>query len=487
MIAPGSQTWREDLAWIALALVVALGAAILNGGPLFYYDTAGYLVHGDKMLELLGLPAPDTGGDGTVARAVAAPDDGTVVGSRSPVYALLLAGLVRLAGLWSPVVVQSALIVLTIHLVAAALARQVGWTGSAARLTALATCAAALGSLTFYTAYLMPDIFAPILLVAIAALAAWSHRLGRLQILAFAVLALGAVVTHPSHLAIALAMVPVAFLVPLAFRLPGAWRSGLLVLLVAAGGLAERAAFTVAVEKVTNNVVVYQPFFTARLIADGPGKDYLDANCPSAGRAICALNAMLVRPEQLAPSHILFSREEDTGSFALLPPDQKREISQQQGAFLAAVLLSRPGSVIWMALRNTLRQLGLVSIDMTIADRQTFDSASVIYRGFPAELANGLDRDRGWIGPLTFAQNIYYAAAGLVLIGFLVLPQSRLTRPVRAFIALLLLGLLANAFVCGAISEPANRYGARVIFLIPLVAAMLLAARPWTRNARPGI
>jgi hypothetical protein len=40
----------------------------------------------------------------------------------------------------------------------------------------------------------------------------------------------------------------------------------------------------------------------------------------------------------------------------------------------------------------------------------------------------------------------------------------------------LLAGVVANAVACGALSAPNGRYGARVAFLVPLAAAVVLLA-----------
>jgi len=44
--------------------------------------------------------------------------------------------------------------------------------------------------------------------------------------------------------------------------------------------------------------------------------------------------------------------------------------------------------------------------------------------------------------------------------------------------------LLANAFVCGVLSNPHDRYGARLIWIAPLVIALLLC-RLYARGALP--
>ena len=63
-------------------------ALIVNGRPLFYFDTVGYVDQGRVALQQLGLEAPTgAGGAGPVAQAADAVR--TVDGSRSPFYSLL--------------------------------------------------------------------------------------------------------------------------------------------------------------------------------------------------------------------------------------------------------------------------------------------------------------------------------------------------------------------------------------------------------------
>ena len=500
--------------WALAAWLVLLAVFAVNGAPLFYFDTAGYFDTGTKMLHVLGLFPPE--GVGGVTGAAEAAPDGTVVGSRSAVYALIAATFLHLDALPALVLLQAALLVLALHLVCRLVLAQTGGAAQTGRValawpaTAAAALAGALGSAGFFTAYLMPDIFAALLLLSMAGLAAFAPDLRGGS--ALALLALGAlsVVLHLSHLAIALMAVPGVALACLAFGNRRWWLSVLLVALIAATGLVERRAFTFTVETTTNEHVIYLPFFTARLIADGPGKAYLDATCPKAGAdatvvahamATCALNEKLVRPEQLAPDRILFATSPEFGSYALLSAGQRRRISDEQRAFLQAVVTSRPLEVIAAALGHTFAQVGLVSIDMTLASPQMAESARRIYPGFPDSLTQGRltgENPTGehlmaenlmaenlmggnWVVPLTRLHEVYYALSGLALLALLVLPQSRLPRRLRLFGVLVLLGIFANAFVTGAIAQPANRYGARVIFLIPVVLVLLLMARPVVR------
>ena len=83
--------------WYALALAACLSVLAINGRPLFYWDTVGYITQGSEALEQVGLidpaPAGATGGaDGTVAAAPKA----TVDGSRSIAYSLFFGALAQL-------------------------------------------------------------------------------------------------------------------------------------------------------------------------------------------------------------------------------------------------------------------------------------------------------------------------------------------------------------------------------------------------------
>jgi hypothetical protein len=75
--------------WLAAASVGSLGAYIVNGGELFYFDTLGYVDQGLDALEQVGLvdEAPATTETGAAGSAPAPGGDAprTVDGSRSAV------------------------------------------------------------------------------------------------------------------------------------------------------------------------------------------------------------------------------------------------------------------------------------------------------------------------------------------------------------------------------------------------------------------
>jgi hypothetical protein len=70
-------------------------------------------------------------------------------------------------------------------------------------------------------------------------------------------------------------------------------------------------------------------------------------------------------------------------------------------------------------------------------------------------------------------QNMLYLVSLTVTAVLLFWPR-RVPGRIKALIVMLLFGILANALICGGISQPATRYGARVIWLLPLGATILV-------------
>ena len=73
----------------------------------------------------------------------------------------------------------------------------------------------------------------------------------------------------------------------------------------------------------------------------------------------------------------------------------------------------------------------------------------------------------------------------VVALAVLVIWPGLLGRDARIFAAIVILGILGNALICGGISQPANRYGARVIWLLPFTAAFLTMIAVKSRRSEP--
>ena len=472
-----------DLVWYLVAFVLATGAILVNNGPLYYFDTAGYIGQGVSILKTLGfsVPLPEGAGTGGTADAT---DDGLVTGSRAAVYSVLMAGATVFTGVTALAIAQALALLLALWLVIRPAVRVVG--GAVAPTLGIATITGALGTLSFVTVYLMPDVFAPVMLLVIAALTLFGSTMTPLEV----VLALGlgalAVVTHPSHLAIAVLMVPVAGLALLLLRPRRGWVSLVLVTLIPVFGIAERVAFATAAQTVREAEVVYQPFLTVRAIADGPGYAWLRDTCPDETVATCALwDELQVSddPWRLTASHIMFEESRELGSFKFLDAATQKAVADEQMTFFLSVARDRPIGMGLAFLRNTLDQVNKNDVSLLVPTPRILEQVHSMTSYAPPifEVARALG-DRDWIEPLTLFHQVVYGAALLVIVGYLVLVPKKPPLVIRTLVLLLLAGVFVNAFVCGGVSQPSDRYGARVIFLVPVAAALLVMLRRGDRD-----
>jgi hypothetical protein len=131
-----------------------------------------------------------------------------------------------------------------------------------------------------------------------------------------------------------------------------------------------------------------------------------------------------------------------------------------------------------MAARATLRQLGRFGTGEGVVD-QAWHSYAIVERFTPSAVPamRAAKQQRGLLG-FTAINRIHVPVALvsmllLVPIALMGLRRAALADPGR-LAATVALALLANAVVCGVLSNPHDRYGARLAWLAPL--AVLLAA-----------
>ncbi|MEZ5870135.1 MAG: hypothetical protein R3D46_17710 [Defluviimonas denitrificans] len=351
---------------------------------------------------------------------------------------------------------------------------------------------ASLGSLPFFVAYLMPDTFAPVLLLCIASLTIFGRGMRWWELLLTMGLASFAVVSHLSHLAIAALMVPASLLVSLIITRHRWWLPAL-VLVVLGIGFAEQSLLRTAAKEVSGSEVVIKPYITARLIQDGPGLRYLEAHCPNDAIPTCKLYTALQisdDPYRLTATHIVFETSQQLGSFRLMTPDDQRVVAEAQIGFFFDVLADAPFDTTFAFLKNTLIQSRLVSVDMTLPTEAIVAQNAAASGLMTGPFTRAADR-----GPWLVRPGQRDAGHALPRVadrggGFLFWP-NRVPGRIKGLVVMLLLGILANALVCGGISQPATRAMARqVIWLLPLARRSLSsssAARGNSPTARKRI
>jgi hypothetical protein len=472
------QTGQNFLAVILCSIALCL-PGIWNGAPFAYFDTAFYLSHGDKAARMVHAK-PETGqtADRGATADEGAPqlggDDGSVIAGRSIYYSLFAwIGLTALGSGGVTAIQASVLSVLVV------MCLRMVWPlrPPAAFLSTAVLLAAALSLLTsagLFTALIMPDAWAGMLIVSFALLLAGGEklRLGSRLVLG-AVMALAALF-HTSHILLLGAMIGV-FALTMAH--PG-WRRVvppsrlLLPALALLCGMAGQLAFSAATASVTGQKPIGRPFVTAHLLDLGPGTRFAKASCPDSGFAICPYIDRL----PIDWISFLFDSDPETGIFAAVPPEVQRAIAGEQARFALATLKAEPLATSAGLLGDGIAQLWHLSVEdvpMTRADE------AFLTTYFTPRMAEVVRRSSIYDRPdIAGAYTVLIQiGTGLSALALLVLALAgRLPHggPLAMLLLVCATGLVLNALVCGVFASPYGRFQARVSWLLPFILLITL-------------
>ncbi len=425
---------RERARWglVSVLCVAALCApALWNGFPLLQYDTGGYLVRWYE---------------------------GYLVPSRAVLYGLFLnAG--QWWNFWPVVVVQAAL---TTWLVALMLRVH----GFRHPLILLGTIGAlsAFTTLPWLTAILLTDIFCGLGVLGLYLLIARGAELHRAERIGLIALVAAAGATHSATLAVLIAMLFAAGLWRIAARQNISLkrlRDGLVALM-----------FGALLVFVTNYAMSGRLAWTpgglslafGRMLQDGIVNRYLDHHCPDAKLKLCPYRAELPRNADAwfwgNPTFIKLGRfaglDDEMGKIAL---ESLREYPAMQAnaaanAFARQLINVRSGEGV---------------------GNDVWHTYAIIKRHTPWAVPQ-MQAARQQAGPLGFpainALHYPLALLALIMLPLLLTMRGESWGKIRELAGMMMIAVLANAAFCGILSNPHDRYGARIIWLISLTVAI---------------
>ncbi len=213
-------------------------------------------------------------------------------------------------------------------------------------------------------------------------------------------------------------------------------------------------------------------FLLARVLYDGPGMEVLQRDCPAAGWRLCAYRNNMPN----SSDDFLWM-----GDSPLHLAGGPKRISAEAGAIIDASLRADPFGAARAALGNTAAQLA----SFTSGDGLNAWPAQVtptIAADFPAAEAARYAAARQQQGtlevPAPLAALHRIAAIAGVVGCLLLLPGAwRRRHPAAGLLIVVLVSLPVGAAVTGALSGPHDRYQARLMWLPPFAASLVLATR----------
>jgi hypothetical protein len=440
---------RLGLASSVLSVLISasllLWPAVVNRYPLLFGDTGVYIKDGNHL---------------------------HVTWARPMFYGLFMLPLHLKVTTW-PVVIAQSLI--------AAIALLITVRSFIPRVSALAlipvTLVLTVGtSLPWFVSQLMPDLFAGLLVLALAVLLLVPERLNWLGQALILLFASACITMHLSLLPISLAIIVVLwlarFILDLPFRVGDFIRGAAVPAIAVAVIIAPNAVFLGKISPSPYGKI----FVLTRVLIDGPGERALERECPHPGWTLCDFKGE-------------FGSDVDSvlwGDRSILVRAGGHDVVADQAMpIILSAVRAEPGAVLLDVLRNTVAQFfSFASGDALL--RPSFFNDQTWTQEFPAAEQARYRAGRQYQGlPLLpdWLQALHLGLASVCLIVLVVGAGLGLQRGRRlgGLYAAILIALLANAFVTGALSGVFDRYQSRFVWLATF--AVLLMLLDWRRPA----
>jgi hypothetical protein len=227
---------------------------------------------------------------------------------------------------------------------------------------------------------------------------------------------------------------------------------------------------------------VYTPggpvFLFGRLVQDGIAQRWLAEHCPAPGIKLCGLQDRIPKTaDDFLWSDI--SPFQDLGAWS-------GAADAELGYLVRASVKAYPAAVVWTSLRATLEQMAKVATGDGLDEFQA--AARGVFTVLLPRTSDAFNaarqQQRQITQPLFDALNkVHVPVAYLSVLGLLaVLGWGFCTgqHHLAGLALFVVLALLGNAFICGALSNPHDRYQSRLVWLASLVVGMAMM-RWWQR------
>jgi hypothetical protein len=422
--------------------------ALYNRYPLLYPDSMSYLEDGRL-----------------VARALFLHKFSADYGGRSFIYCLGILPFHWNVNPWPIVALNALLTAYVLWLVVRSISPQ--QTGT--RYLALTLTLSVFTGLGWFVSIIMPDILGPVLYLCIYLLVFARESLSRRERLTLILIAWWAVASHVTHLILSGGFCLVV-LALLAFRrsmrrwLKGIAEVAMIVLIAAAAHLALHT-FLYGEPSLNGK---RPPFLMARVIADGPGRSYLQQHCGVMKLMIC--NYLPRIPNDA--NEFLWNLD---GIWQRASPATRERLRQEEAPFVLATLKAYPREELFVSVTNFRNQLVTFGLWDYGPNPWVLDMFEKVLPGARADYLKTRQAQRALPDEFSSSAQEWAVVGALALVGILMPFIWRRGRPrVLGLTAVIVFVVIVNALVTGVLASVEDRYQGRVIWLVPLLAAVFV-------------
>jgi hypothetical protein len=449
-----ARNWKGWLcAWrggaVLLGALMLTWPAFYNGFPLIYPDSMTYIADG-----------------GVVARALLLHQFRDYYGVRSFFYSLGILPFHLKISLWPIVALQCLLVAWIVWLVA----RSVAPRRMVAHYLLLVLFLSLLTSASWYADFIMPDILGPLVYLSFYLLAFARDTLSRAERLGVYLIAVWGITSHATHLLVAAGLFVILLVFAAFERKPFLRRVlslGELAAIIAVAAVAQMALHGYLYGKPSLNGE-RPPYMMARIVADGPARWYLENNCPRLQWAVCNhLSQFTINPDDFLWS--------ENGAYWSASDAERAQIDQEEMPLVLATVRAYPFQQLSRSAANFRDQFmafGLYGFgpngwmlqqieEMMPSVRASYLGSRQAHDALPLDLFTEI---QWW----TIIASL---AAMAVLIPLL---WRRHSTRLAGLTLVVVAAVVANAGVTGVLSVVDDRYQCRVIWLVPLLAAIFL-------------
>jgi hypothetical protein len=331
-----------------------------------------------------------------------------------------------------------------------------------------------LTTVSWYVSLLTPDILGAVLFLSMYLLIFARESLQRWEQIVCAIVVGWTTTAHPTFPVIAIGLCCFLALLRLLRWPPIRGRSIML------GQIVVLIVLSMTVQIVVNKRAFGQfslsgpasPYLMARLIGDGPARDYLEKHCDRVHWTICLWKSRLPQDS----NDFLWSPD---GVYQTATPLQRSDLAAEEIPLALATLRTYPRQQLEISMTNFWNELTNFGIDQTVYESQWLvEQLSTVANGSQAHYLRG----ESILAKLprrllhTIQEEDLPVSVGICVV---LLPWIWERR--RTYTQLRLLGLTAvvgfilvvNAMITGIISCQDPRYEGRFIWLLPMLAALI--------------